>query len=338
MKVRPKSSAWSGASPRLFAGIVIGALLLAGCGTSTSVKPASSNAAVPVNFAVSGDLGAQALIAQNLHYFTSRHLIVHTQNYSLGTGTLDAVLTGRADFGAGIAFAAMTRIASGQLAVVATIMRPSPGFYGLAVRKNITSPAKLQGQSIGIVNGTDQQYATIRYLEANKVPLSSVQLVNFPDLFGLVAALHTGQINAAWVWSTGIAQALKIPTVTILTHNNAGSLEPGYLVVSRAFLAKHYSTVKAVLAALVQANTWMTRNMRQASGIVAKDISAPQTVTYQEMKLENYTVGWNASDASQFRAVAKFMLQFKIIKSTPSITSDVVLGPLRSVAPGQVQG
>ncbi len=306
-------------------------LVLAGCGSVSPRGTASAGASVPITFATSGDLGAQGIIAEHLGYFKQNHLVVKLQNYSLGTDTLDAILTGQANFGCAIDFAAMTMMRSNQLRVVATIMRPSPGFYGLAVRGGISTPQGLVGKKIGIVKGTDQQYATIRYLEVNHVPLSSVHVVAFPDLYGLVAGLHTGQIDAAWVWSTGVNQAKSIPGVKILTRNNAGSLEPGYLLASKSFLNNHSAEVRNFLAALVKANHWMLSHLRQSSTIVAKEIGAPPAPTYQEMALENYTVSWNQSDASQFRAVASFMHHFGILKTTPSLHQDVILKPLSAV-------
>lgn len=282
-------------------------------------------------------LGAQMHVAAERGIFKKYGLEPVVQVFSYGADTLDAVLAGRSDFGVGMDFATLTRLATGQLRVVASIMEPDPGFHKLAVRAGINGPQDLKGKSLGVAQGSLQHYVTLRYLEVNHIPDESVKLTSFSSLFEILAALRAGRIDAAWVWGNGVDEALKIEGVRILTDDGAAkNPSVGYLVASRQFAERDPKVVKAVLQALVEASDWMETHMEEASKIVAAKVNAPQERVLTEMKRENYTFTLKASQIEAMVKLANFMVKNGILKAEIPVKQYMDPAPLREVDPKRV--
>ena len=301
-------------------------VLLAACGSPapkpTAVQPAN------VSFAVSEDLFGQAIVAEQKGYFAAHKITATVTNYSTGVGTLEAALTGRADFAAALAFPTLTYLKSHQLVIVSADMHPAPGFYSLAVRRPITYPGGLKNATFGLETGTDQVYQTSALLKNFGLSLTKVKTVQFSDLFGIVSALRAGDINAALVYETGIPESRAIPGVTIYPDTLKTGIEPAYIVVSRAFLSHHESVVVRCLQALREANSWMLANMKAASVLVGKYVGAPPSVLYPDMKGENYTVSWSSSDLSSFESIAKVLLEEHLTTTIPTPAGNIDTVPI----------
>jgi len=307
-------------------------LLVAACGAapSSTVHKAPSS----VSFAVSEDLFGQAIIAQQKGYFKAHGISATVTNYATGVSTLEAALTGRADFAAALAFPAITYLKSHQLVIVAADMHPAPGFYSLAVHGPINFPQGLAGATFGLETGTDQIYQTSAYLQHYGLSLSKVKTVQFSDLFGMVAALRAGDISAALVYEQGIPESKAIPGVTIYPDELTAGVEPAYIVTTRSFLSKNSAVVVSALTALKEANTWMLANMKTASQIVGTFAGAPPAVLYPSMKGEDYTVSWSSSDLSSFNAIAKVLVTQHLVTVAPNPSQDLALGPITKVDKG----
>ena len=103
---------------------VVSGMLLA------SAAKASDDVTIGVDFNV---LGAQVWIAQDRGFFRKYGVNPNIQSFAFGIDTVDAVLTGRLDFGMALDFALITRLRSGQLRIISTIIEPDAGFHKLAV-------------------------------------------------------------------------------------------------------------------------------------------------------------------------------------------------------------
>ena len=297
------------------------ALLVSACGTSTSA-PAKSHPA-PATFAVSEDLFGQAIVANARGYFAGHGIKATVTNYSTGVATLEAALTGRADFAAALAFPTLTYLKSHALVIVAADMHPAPGFYSLALRSNIAYPHQLDKATWGLETGTDQVYQTSALLKAYGFSFSKAKTVSFSDQFGEISALRAGEISAALVYEQGIAQAKAIPGVSIYPDELKSAIEPAYIVVSRNYLAHNEGVVVRALQALREANAWMLPNMQQAAKIVGKFVGAPPSSLYSSMKGEDYTVSWSSSDLSAFKSISKVLLEQHLTNTLPSTATNI---------------
>lgn len=307
------------------------AVSVAACGSS--VNSASKKPPTSVSFAVSTDVLAQAVVAQHNGNFKAYSIIPNITNYSTGVGALQAVLTGRADIGAALGYPTLSYMKSHQLVILASDMRPSPGFYSLAVRGPITIPGGLAGKTFGLETGTDQIYATSTYLHAYGLGLSKVKTINFPDLYGIVAALRSAQVDAALVYPPGVTEAAAIPGVKIYPATASG-VEPAFIVTTKAYLKANTPVIVRVLTALRSANTWMLANMSAASNLVASFAGAPPNSLLSSMKKENYTVSWRSSDLAAFNNIATFLIKNHVLSNRPVAAQDIALGPINQATKG----
>lgn len=314
---------WTGSGRRAASLALLGALglLLAACGAATST-PARAHPA-PVTFAVSEDLFGQAIVAKTKGYFAQHGIAPTVTNYSTGVATLEAALTGRADFAAALAFPTLTYLKSHQLVIVAADMHPAPGFYSLAVLSSIAFPNKLNAATFGLETGTDQVYQTSALLKTYGFSLSQVKTVQFSDQFGMISALRAGDISAALVYEQGITEAKAIPGVSIYPDKLKAGIEPAYIVVTRTYLAHNQRVVVEALQALREANAWMLANMQSAAQVVGKFVGAPASALYPSMKGESYTVSWSSSDLSSFTAISRVLVEQHLTTSVPSAATNI---------------
>jgi len=303
--------------------------------------PVATAQATPAKVTIGVDsfvLGAQAWVAQDLGLFKKYGINANIRTFSTGVGTLDAVLTGQTDIGFGIDFAVLTRMSSKHLRVISECMNPDPGFHKLAVWSGITGAKDLAGKSMGVAQGTAQQYVTYKYLEVNGIPASSVKLENMGDLFNIISALRSHRIDAAWVWGNGVDQAKAINGVSILTNDSAAKVNyVGYIVSSPGFAQDHTDTAANLLKALSDATDWMNNNMQQAADIVAKNIHAKPDAVLAAMKGENYVIELKRANLDSMSELGNFMVQHGIIKEKLNPLDYVDSAPLKKALPGKVQ-
>ena len=303
--------------------------------------PASMAQSAPAKVTIGVDsfvLGAQAWVAQDLGLFKKYGIDANIRTFSTGVDTLDAVLTGQTDIGFGIDFAVLTRLSSKHLRIISECMNPNPGFHKLAVWNGISGPQDLVGKSMGVAQGTAQQYVTYRYLEVNHIPASSVKLVDMGGLFNIISALRSHRIDAAWVWGNGVDQAKAIKGVSILTNDSAAKVNyVGYIVSSPTFLKDHTDTAGKLLKALSEATDWMNQNMQKAADMVAKNIHAKPAAVLASMKPENYVIELKRANLDSMTQLGSFMVKHGIIKENLNPLDFVDSTPLKKVLPGKVQ-
>jgi ABC-type nitrate/sulfonate/bicarbonate transport system substrate-binding protein len=310
-------------------GAAVAAALACGVlASSASGAVASRHGMATVRFAVSTNVLAQAVVAEHLGYFKKYGINAKLQNYATGVDGLTAVLTGQADISAAFGFPVLGHLSSNGLGVIGTDMRPTPGFYQLAIKAPLTAASQLAGKRVGIITGTDEVYSTYQLLKSDGVNPSSVTFVGFPDLFGAVAALQAGQIDATLVYPPGSTQAAAIPGVKLVSATETG-IEPCYIVASRRILTNSRKVVAEAMEALIQANTWMVKHLQAASNLVADFVQAPKDSLYKSMTVENYTVGWKGQDATSFTTIANFLAGQHYVQSAPILVNYLDLVPLR---------
>jgi len=282
-------------------------------------------------------LGAQIDVAVAKGFFEKHGVDAELQTFSFGVDTVDAVLADRTHFGVVIDFAGLTRAPADQFRIVAVIMEPEPGFHKLAVRGDIKGPEDLRGKRLGVARSTVQEYITSRYLEINGVPPESAEMVEFTSLFEIVAALRSGQIDAAWIWADGPKQLADVEEITILTDDSAAKHQTlGYIVVDKDFLQDNPEAVEASLAALVEATDWLVENMEEGAEIVAKRTGAAAEDILPVMKIENYQMTLQKRQVEMLKSLAEFMVERNVVDKPIDVDKLVDPDPLRKVAPDRV--
>lgn len=302
--------------------------------TAAASAQAATNVSIGVDFNV---LGAQVWVAQDKGFFKKHDVNVDVRAFALGIDTIDATLTGQLDFGIGIDFATLTRMASGHLKIVSGALDPEAGFHKLAVNSSIKKPEDLAGKKIGIAQGTAQHLVTINYLKNYGIDPSKAQLIPLPSLLEIIAALRSGQIDAAFVWGDGVAQAEKIPGVTILSDDKPAHVRlHGYLATTNAYAANNKQAVEDTLRALIDATDFIDNHFDEAVDIVAKHAKAPRESIAAQMKNQHYTISLTPEQLAGFELIADFAAANHITKTKIDPRKYIDPSFLKAVDPSRV--
>jgi NitT/TauT family transport system substrate-binding protein len=308
-----------------------------GASSQPATTAPQSFAPVSIRFGVDSFGGAVPLYAAQQQGIFAKYGITATiDTYSVGLDTLNAALAGTADFGWAFDYGSLGAMAADQLRYVAVLERTQAGFHQLALTSRAPSTSELSGKRFGIVEGTQQHYITLAYLDKLGVARDAVELVPFGAVLEIVAAMRTGQVDAAWVFGQGVGEALKIDGVTIVA--NDGEVLTGgrgFLIATRKIVEEQPDVVERVLRALVEAKEWIDANdpeLQATTEYIAGELNAPVDGLRANLENAEVTVSFNQSDVDVLDTFAAFRTEL-----TPDKPLDVprylALDPLRAVDP-----
>ena len=206
---------------------------------------------------------------------------------------------------------------------------------------SIKTAAQLRGQTIGVQEGTVEQYFLVQYLAKNHIPYTAVHISNLP-VTSASTAVASGQVDAAVISQplTGLDEAGG--KVRVLA-NGAGYLKTyGYLTASNAALAnpqkaaalqdfiKRFYKAAAVLRKdpLLAAETYVktygvTLAVAKAAVASAQSIGTPITpsiVSYQQTEANTFQKLGLISDKLNVKSI--FDLPFNtIVAKNSNLTS-----------------
>ncbi len=317
-------------------------------GSTTTTGPAATPettqpvVAEPTSVRIAADgflLGSQAWVSLDKGYFTEENLEVEVSMFGTGIEAIQAVIARQADLGPALDFAVLNLAAAADenMRIVGAVAAPLPGFHSLAVRSDITGPADLVGKKIGYVQGTSEHFVTIRYLEQNGIALDDVELVALPGLFELVGALRTGDIQAAWVWLTGTAEAKDDPNLAILT-NDADVLDTVgiYLVAGAEWANANQDTIVRVLRAFDKASADLENDPVGTAEIIAKAVSGDAELFANIIPNQHYQVGLTPVMLDSLDSIAQFLIESGKLPADFDVRDFMDLEAMEEAVPGSV--
>ncbi len=109
------------------------------------------------------------------------------------------------------------------------------------------------------------------------------------------------------------------------------------LFATDAFIKEQPNTVKAVIAALLKANEFISSNKSEATQILAKEFGLEPAEMADVMASNNYTLAINDEMVRDLDQVADFLFGLKRIQSQPKAREWIEPDLLRAVRPQLVQ-
>jgi NitT/TauT family transport system substrate-binding protein len=317
------------------ASATIVAAALAACGSSGGASSASA-ADQTVTFAGDGyTLAAEAYIGQAKGFFAQQKLTPQVVTFATGVDGINAMIANQVQFSFGLDFAAVST-ATKYVAVLGTVGAPSSagGYNQMFFSQGITSPGQLVGKKIGVLNGTDQEYLTEKWL-ARYGLLGKVQMVNLPGLFELVGALDSGQINAAFVYADGTTAAEKDKSLFHFGDDSGLVKVQGiYVLALRKTVNSDPGLVLRVLRALKATDAYMAANPAAAGAILAKaepgSGSDAQELASQ-IKLDNPGLGITQAQYAALLQIQDFLKSSHALAGNVNVATSLDKGPLNQV-------
>jgi NitT/TauT family transport system substrate-binding protein len=246
---------------------------LAAVCTGGSAKGATP-ALTPIVLPVAANAGyAPWDVALAKGYFANHGLDVKLKTFDNGVAGTQAMIAGDVQAGGTVAMPLVSNLAQGADIVVTAVW-----FTGhelrLVTRTGINKPADLAGRTVGLQVGGINDYALQRYLQKNGVDKRSVKIVNVTGA-DMVAGLARGDLDAIVNEEPIVSKALAqlgdkvhilspaISDVTIVRN---------FLQFDRKWATQHPDLVKAIMASLRDANTFIQSDPQGAAALAAKRV------------------------------------------------------------------
>jgi sulfonate transport system substrate-binding protein len=260
--------------------LAIGALVLAGCGTSADAGGSSDDGPLTLRLGYFPNLThASALVGVRKGFFASAlgsGVAVETHTFNAGGDAVTAILSGSIDAAFVGPNPTTNAFVQSHGEAVRVIAGATSGGALLVVRPSITSPSQLKGKKIADPQlGGTQDVALRWYLKGQgfKTDTAGGGDVNVlpQDNSQTLTAFRQGQVDGAWVPEPWASRLVVEGGGHVLVDERdiwpGGQFVTTDLIVSKPFLEAHPKRVKALLEGLYQAIQYINSNPADAQAV-----------------------------------------------------------------------
>jgi sulfonate transport system substrate-binding protein len=167
---------------------------------------------------------------------------------------------------------------------------PKSSPFGIVVPKGspITKISQLRGKSIGVQEGTVEQYVLIRILQKAGIPYSAVTIDNLPVTSASTAVVN-GKVDAAVLSQPLTGLDLRSGKATELVSGAGYAQTFGYLTASQSALdnPKKAAAVADFINRFYKAQAILTKNPQLAAQAYVTTYGVPLSVAEQAVKSVN---------------------------------------------------
>ena len=216
-----------------------------------------------------GPISGLAIVAKSKGIFEKHGLDITVSNFTSGKQCLDTVIGGGADI-ATTAEAPVTAsaMANQPIAFIAG-MEYSDLKTVVAAKAGVKTKADLRGKRIGFTAGTGSEVYTATLLKSAGLTPKDVTLVNLRPQ-EMLPALAAGSIDAFDTWEPHVSNAKKALGEAVAEVDTKGTYSETFnIVVMKSYLDANPALVEAFIAALIDAEAWVTDHPDDAITVVA---------------------------------------------------------------------
>ncbi|WP_034300366.1 ABC transporter substrate-binding protein [Herbaspirillum sp. RV1423] len=293
--------------------------------------------ATVVNYGGSAWLGHySAYIAMKTGMMAKQNIDLRWQAFSTSSARMAAVMAGNVDIAGTGVVSALALMASGarQFQLIAT-----PNNFGkaegLLVRDGVNSINDLKGKKIGVTYASSSHVLLLDILAQARIdPDKDVSVINLPAT-ELLTAYRANQVDAAVAWTPTFNRIRALPGTKVLLDDSAFSLYKSYkmspgpdvLLTRTSFAKDNRDAVKGFLAAIFEANAFMTKKPEEA----AKLLMELTSLTYEEQLTTIKQTEWFSQADQQalmnnpgdfvvgLQKLSEMLLKLKQIDSVPQV-------------------
>lgn len=261
---------------------------------------------------------ALIFIAEEKGFFSEERLSVEYANFQTGKLALDALLGG----GAELATTADVPIALAGLAeqdfkVVATIGWSKTDVQVVARKDSgISAPSDVRGKKIATTQGGGPLFFTHKFLEANNIALSEVNLTYMLPS-DMVVALAKGELDAIVIFGPyhlNAKEQLGENALAFSPDNIYG--ETWNIVASLEYAKKNPGGIRRFLRALLKAEEFLKSNKQEAIEITAKQSNLDKSTVESDLDLWNIELVLNNVLTDYLDLEAEWAIEKGLSKST----------------------
>ena len=211
-----------------------------------------------------------AVIGDNEGIFEKHGIKVEISEFAAGVNTVDAVVTGQADFGNLADYAAVNRIGNTKEntnLVIVDRLSTSEGSAngGLYVSDDIKSVEDLAGQPFATQPGTVWDFWVAKTYEYGNISEADQNIVEVDSGASAVALQTTGDVKAQWASGTNGTKLEEAGFSTILTLDDLGLYTDAYYISTSDYLEANPEVAKQWIEAQQEIAEWITANPEAAA-------------------------------------------------------------------------
>jgi ABC-type nitrate/sulfonate/bicarbonate transport system substrate-binding protein len=216
-------------------------------------------------------LAALLYVAQEEGLFQRHSLEVAFRDYEGGAYALKDLRRGEIEVAVATEFAVMMQsLAGNDLRAIGTLATANNSEVIARTDRGIHRPEDLKGRRLGVSKGMNTEFLLGAFLAFNGLRLQDVQIVDLRPS-GLVRALAEGEVDAVCLYPPFSYSAKEALNGRVLSWSAQGGQEYFFLLTTtEQLLRSRPRAIKALLAALLEAEEYMTRNHSAARDILAR--------------------------------------------------------------------
>lgn len=216
-------------------------------------------------------LSSLTIVAKQQEIFQKHGLDVEVRRFPSGRAALEAVLGGAAQF-ATVAETPLVfaTIAGLSPAVVATIAYSDKDCKVVVRRdRGVRTAADLKGKVVATAVGTSAEYFMHTFLQAHRLSVNDVKVVPLspPEM---PVALERGDIAGYFIWEPHVYAARKLLGERAVVLDSSGLYTETFnLTSTAAYVASNQEVAKRMVAAMLEAEAYVTNNKEAAISAVS---------------------------------------------------------------------
>jgi NitT/TauT family transport system substrate-binding protein len=252
---------------RLFAGLVVSALLIGSAAHAQSLRKMTIATGVDPAF-------SQFYVAKEAGIFEKNGLDVAINTGPSGSAMVPFLINDQvhAAYGSDLAGVINHNVDNNIVAV-------AEGAYLLkwlsVVGRNIPDMGGLKGKRVGVAKGTGGEIFWNRVVEKLKLNPADYKIIDI-EAPEMVAAIERGDIDAFATWEPWPTRALMNVKDTKVLQDAEGIYNNiNFIYMNRSWIEKNQDTAVRFMRAMVEANDLINKDRSAAAGMVAKFLKMP---------------------------------------------------------------
>lgn len=237
-----------------------------------NIEASASGELTPVRIAImtGGASHWLAVIGEKEGIFEKHGIKAEITEFAAGINTVDAVVTGQADFGNLADYAAVNRIGNTKddtNLVIVDRMSTSEGSSngGLYVADDIDSIDDLAGKTFATQAGTVWDYWVAKTYEKAGIAEADQNIVPVDSIASAVALMISGDIDAVWTSGQNATKLEEAGFKHILTLDDMGLYTDGYYISTSDYLDANPELAKEFIKAQQDTVDWIYANKEAAA-------------------------------------------------------------------------
>lgn len=277
-------------------------LVLTACGNSAAPGEAEADqdkeqdlTKIRIAIMTGGASHWYAVIGDETGIFEKHGIDIEITEFAAGINTVDAVVSGQADFGNLADYACVNRLGNTQDStnlVIIDRISTSKGTNngGLYVSDDIKTPEDLAGKGFAAQPGTVWDYWVAKTYEYAGIAKDDQNILNTDSAASAVALMISGNASAFWASGTNAAKLEEAGFHKLMSLDDLELYTDAYFIATSDYVNQNEEVVKNFVTAQHEIAEWIYANEDEAAAIFEKaagtaqeqfhsDLAATQLVT-----------------------------------------------------------